>query len=151
MKTNKYLLLVTACLFLLTSCKDLKEVSCSGVKGFKMNKIDMTGINADVQLGIKNPNSVGFSIYRSKFDISYNGIYLGKAKSKRRVHVDPNSNKTYSFTLAGKFKDVSLQDIMKLANGGGKGTMEVKGNIRAGKFFIYKKFPVDVKERVSLQ
>ena len=124
-------------------------MQCTGVKGFKPNKIDLTGIDADIQLGIKNPNTVGFSVYRSTFDVTFNGVYLGKAKSTKRVRVAPNSDKSYSFTLKGNFKNVGLNEVMKLV-GGGKGSLEVKGNIKAGKFFIKKRIPVDVKERVGL-
>ena len=143
-----YFGLIISCL-LFCSCSNLKEVQCTGVKGFKPNKIDLTGIDADIQLGIKNPNTVGFSVYRSTFDVTFNGVYLGKAKSTKRVRVAPNSDKSYSFTLKGNFKNVGLNDVMKLV-GGGKGSLEVKGNIKAGKFFIKKRIPVDVKERVGL-
>lgn len=132
------------------SCK-YQEVQMTGFKGFKVNKIDTKGIDADVMLGIKNPNSTGFSIYRSSFDVTYNGVYLGKAKSVKRVHILPNEEKTYAFTLRSDFKNVNLMDILKLVNGGGKGTVNVKGDLKAGKFFfIRKKFPVDVNERARL-
>jgi len=146
----KYFWILVSGFWLLVSCTNLKEVQCTGVNGFKPNKIDLSGIEADIQLGIKNPNKVGFSIYRSTFDVSLNGVYLGKAKSSKRVHVAPNSDKSYSFTLKGSFKNVGLGDVMKLVGGGGKGTLHVKGNIKAGKFFIKKRFPIDVKERVGL-
>jgi LEA14-like dessication related protein len=139
------------CFLFLISCRDLKEAQITGIQGFKVNKIDAKGINADIMLGIKNPNTIGFSVYRSKFDVVYNGIHLGKAKSSRRVHIDANTEKTYAFTLKSDFKDVNLMDIMKLVNGGGSGMVEVKGDMKIGKFFfIRKKFPVHVKERAKL-
>ena len=150
MKKNiLYILFHVPCFMLFQDCSNLKEVQCTGVTGFKPSKIDLSGIEADIQLGIKNPNKVGFSIYRSTFDVSLNGVYLGKAKSSKRVRVAPNSDKSYSFTLKSNFKNVGLADVMKLV-GGGKGNLQVKGNIKAGKFFIKKRFPVDVKERVGL-
>jgi len=136
-------------LLFLCSCKDLKEAQCTGVKGFKVNKLDPSGINADVLLGIKNPNNFSFSVYRSTFDVYYNGTFLGKARSKK-VRIDANTQKTYSFNLKSDFKNVSLMDVLNLAKGGGKGTLQVKGNLKAGKFYIKKKIPIDVKERVSM-
>jgi LEA14-like dessication related protein len=135
---------------LITGCKPFKEAECTGFKGFTMNKIDMKGLDADIQLGIKNPNSIGFSIYKSEFDVIFNGIYLGKAKSVKRVHIDANSEKTYSFNLKSDFKNVNIMDVMKLASGGGSGQIQVKGNLKAGKFYLKKSFPVDEKERISL-
>ncbi|MBA3662652.1 MAG: LEA type 2 family protein [Bacteroidetes bacterium] len=134
------------------SCRDFKEVQVTGVKGFKINKIDTKGINADLLLGIKNPNPMGFSIYRSEFDVVYNGINLGKARSSKRVHIGANTEETYSLNLKSDFKDINLMDIMKLVNGGGgNGMVQVKGNLKAGKFYLKKKFPVDVKERAQLK
>jgi len=75
------------CLLALTNCRDIKEVQCTGVKGFKINKMDAKGIDGDILIGIKNPNAFGFSIYKSAFDVTYSGIYLGKAKLVKRVHI----------------------------------------------------------------
>lgn len=152
MRVKSYYFLYLICYILfLGSCKPLKEAECTGVKGFKINKVDLGGIDADIQLGIKNPNSIGFSVYRSSFDVIYNGVNLGTAHSKKRVHIDANSEKAYTFKLKSDFKNANMMDIMKLANGGGKGgNVQIKGNMKAGKFYLKKKFPVDVKERVGL-
>lgn len=148
MKAIKFLTFSFVLLFV--SCRDFKEVQVTGVKGFKVNKIDAKGINADLLLGVKNPNSTGFSIYRSEFDVIYNGINLGKARSSKRVHIKANAEETYSFNLKSDFKDINLMDIMKLVQGGGNGMVQVKGDLKAGKFYLRKKFPVDVKERARL-
>ena len=147
---KRSVLILVSCLLVLFSCKDFKEAQCTGVKGFKINKVDMSGLNADIMLGIKNPNTVGFSVYPSEFDVIYNGINLGKARSSKRVHIDANGEKIYTFTLKSDLKDVNPMDLMKLMNGGTRGFIQVKGNLKAGKFYLKKKFPVDVKERVGM-
>lgn len=136
--------------FCFTSCKDFKEAQCTGVKGFKINKINAQGIDADILLGIKNPNQMGFSIYRSEFDVIYSGIKLGKAKLSKRVRIAGNTEKTYSFNLKSNFKDANPMDVMKLVTGGGKGMIEVIGDLKAGKFYLKKRFPVKIKERVDM-
>lgn len=134
---------------LLGSCKNFKEVQCTGVQGFQVNRIDTKGLDADIMLQIKNPNNTGFSIYRSEFDVIFNGINLGKAKLTKRVHINANAEKTYPFNLKSDFKNINLADIMKLINGvSGRGMVEVKGDLKAGKLFIRKKFPVNIKERI---
>lgn len=138
-------------LFCFFGCKELKELQYTGVKGFKVKKISTAGIDADILLGIKNPNAYGFSIYKSEFDVSYSGIYLGKAKLTKRVHISGNAEETYSFNLKSDFKNVNLTDVMTLLAGSTKkGMIEIKGNLKAGKFYLKKRFPVDVKERVGL-
>lgn len=142
----KKILCLFLSIFILSSCKDFKEAECTGVKGFKVNKMDMSGIDADIILGIKNPNSLGFSIYPSEFDITISGIGLGKAKLSKRVHIDANTEKNYAFNLKSSFKDMNMMDIMKLVNSGGlNGTITVKGDLKAGKFYLKKKFPVNEK------
>lgn len=133
------------------ACKNFKEVQCTGVTGFKVNKVSPQGIDADIFLQIKNPNATGFSIYRSEFDVSYNGMHLGKAKLSKRVHIRANAEESYAFNLKSDFKNANLMDVMKLINGmSGRGMVEVTGDLKAGKFLIRKKFPVAVKERLSL-
>jgi len=132
--------------FLFSSCEEYKDVECTGVKGFKVNSINLSGIEAEIMLGIKNPNKTGFSIYPSEFDVVLSGIALGPAKLKRRVHIDGDTEKNYSFTLKSSFKDMNMMDIMKLVNSSSFGMIQVKGNLKGGKFFIKKKIPVNVKE-----
>lgn len=148
MKMMKKLLFL--CLISFLSCTSFREPQCTGVKDFKVNKVDMQGISADITLGIHNPNPVGFSVYRSKFDVFYDGVLLGKAKSKRRVHIKPNADKDYAFTINGSFKDMNMMDVMKLVGKGGRGDLKVIGDIKAGKFFIRKRFPIEEKQRVGL-
>ena len=116
-----------------------------------MNKINTEGIDADIILGIKNPNRLGFSIYKSTFDITYSGIYLGKAKLRKRVHIRANKEENYSFNLKNDFKDVNLMDVMKLLAGATfKNTIEVKGDLKVGKFYLKKKIPVNLKEKLGM-
>lgn len=150
--TNKNIFLwIFASLFILVGCKDFKEVQCSGVKGFKVNNVNMQGIDADILLGVKNPNNMGFAIYKSEFDVIYSGVYLGKAKLSKRVYIKAKTEEIYSFNLKSDFKGANLPDIIKLVSGAlGKGMVEVKGDLKAGKLFIRKKFPVNIKEKASL-
>lgn len=145
----KRIICILLSMLFITACKDFKEAECTGVKGFKVNKIDMSGIDADIILGIKNPNSIGFSIYPSEFDVAISGVGLGKAKLSRRVHIDANAEKDYAFNLKSSFKDMNMMDVMKLVNSGGlQGTITVKGDLKAGKFYLKKKFPVNEKHRL---
>lgn len=145
----KKIVLILVSLLVFTSCRDFKEAECTGVKGFKVNKMDMSGLDADIILGIKNPNKMGFSIYRSEFDVTISGINLGKAKLKKRVHISGNAEKDYAFNLKSSFKDMNMMEVMKLAGSGGvHGTITVKGDLKAGKFYLKKKFPVNEKHSV---
>ncbi|MDI9340186.1 MAG: LEA type 2 family protein [Sediminibacterium sp.] len=136
--------------FIFVSCHEFKDVQCTGVKGFKVNKMGMDGIDADIMLGIKNPNDIGFSIYPSEFDVSAGGVNLGKAHLTKRVHIDAKEEKTYTFHLKSNFKDVNLMDLTKLMSGKASRSIRIKGDLKAGKFYVKKRFPIDVNEKLDL-
>lgn len=138
-------------ILLFCSCNNFKELQCTGLNGFKVHKITTEGIDAEILLGIKNPNAYGFSIYKSEFDITYSGVYLGKAKLIKTVKIHGNEEKTYGFVLRNDFKDVNLMDVMKLLSGATfKNLLEVKGELKVGKLFVKKRIPIDMKEKVGL-
>lgn len=121
-----------------------------GVKSFRLTKVNSDGLEGEVILGIKNPNPQGFSIYPSEFDVVYSGIKMGKARLYKRVHIEGNSEKLYTFKLKTSLKDISLMDVMGLLGGGKLGNIEAKGNLKVGKFFIKKRIPVNISEKIGL-
>lgn len=129
------------------SCKSIKEPEYTGIKGFKVNKIDLKGIDANIELGVKNPNSFGFSVYKSSFNVSLGGKTIGKAKSIKRVFIKPNEEKSYTFHLKGSFEGMQLAEVMQIVSGGLKGNINLTGKIKVGKFLIRKGFPVNLNER----
>lgn len=145
-----FLLLPLLCSLLLGGCKDFQEIQVVGVDGFNLNKLSTDGIEAEVRLKIKNPNSTGFSIYPSEFDVVYSGIKLGKAKLHKRVHIDASSEKVYTFQLRSNFGELNLLDATKLLNISNHGTIELNGDLKAGKFYLKKRFPVNFKEKINM-
>jgi LEA14-like dessication related protein len=113
----KKIIVVLWSVFVLSSCYNLKEVQYTGVQGFKVDRISTSGLEGDVILGVKNPNTFGFSIYKSEFDVTYSGVYLGKAKLAKRVFIKGKTEENYGFHLVSDFKDVNLLDVMKLLSG----------------------------------
>lgn len=151
MKNVFHILSILLLVVFFSSCRNFKEVQITGVKGFKVNKINTEGIDGDIMIGIKNPNNLGFSIYRSEFDVSYSGVYLGKAKLTKRVHINANAESVYSFNLKNDFKGANLMDVMKLLSGSMlKNTIEIKGNLKVGKLYLKKKIPVNLSEKIRL-
>jgi LEA14-like dessication related protein len=136
--------------FLLFSCKEYQEIKVSEVKNFRLTKISKEAIEGEVILGISNPNTAGFSIYPSEFDVTYSGINLGKARLYKRVHIGPHTEKDYVFKLRSDLKGVNIMDLTGLF-GGKLGSIEVKGDLKAGKFFLKKRFPVNIKQKIDLR
>ena len=141
-------------LFLLTfftSCMNLKDLEVKEVKGFSLKKLDPSGMQSSLQLSIHNPNRFGFVILPSTFDVKYSGMYLGKAKLVKKVRIKGNEEQSYSFELKNDFKEVNFLDLLNLLQPGKfKNEINIKGELKASKFLMRKKFPVDYKEKVSL-
>ena len=132
------------------SCREFKEATVIGVDGFSIKKIDAKEMEAELKLLIKNNNSFGFSIYPSEFDIMYSGIHLGKAKLHKRVHIDGNTEQVYSFNLKSDLSDLNFLDLARLLGSNNSGNLEIIGYLKAGKFYLKKKFPVNYGDKVRL-
>ncbi len=120
------------------------------VDSFYLNKITTENIEAEIKLKINNPNSMRFSIYRSEFDVVFSGMPLGKAKLNKRVRLDAKSEKIYTFKLNSKISDLNPLDALRLLNVDKLGNIEVKGNLKIGKFYLKKKLPVNYTDKVKL-
>ncbi len=147
---NRLFFLLIASFIFLTSCKDIKEVECTGIKDFKVHKVNTEEINSEIFVTIKNPNPFGFTIYKSEFDVLFSSIKLGQAKLDKKVKIGANKEETYPFLLKADLKGVSLSDVLKILESfSHKGVLEVKGDLKVGKLFVKKSFPVNVKEKIS--
>lgn len=149
MKSIRLLLLVFVSI-LFSSCEEIQDLKLIGVDSFFVNKINTEGIDADVKLKVQNPNKMSFTIYPSEFEIIMSGIRLGKAKLSKRVHIDGNSERVYTFNLKTQLGDLNLFDAIKLLNPGNLGKIEIRGDLKAGKFFMKKKFPINYSDRIKI-
>jgi hypothetical protein len=144
--------LVAALTFGAVSCRDIKNLEFTGLKGFTVEHIASDGIKGEVHVGIRNPNGFGFRIKKSVFDVSYAGVSLGQAKLAKAVRIRGNEERTYGFSLESDFREKNLTDVMKLLGGASRReALEVKGDLRAGTLFITRKFPLSLREPVKLK
>lgn len=147
MKLKFFTILVSLLFF---SCKELKEITVTDVDSFYLNKITSENIEAEIKLKINNPNAIRFSIYPSEFDVIFSGIRLGKAKLNKRVRLDGKSEKIYTFKLNSKIGDLNPLDALRLLNLSSLGNIEVKGELKIGKFYLKKRLPVNYVDKVKL-
>ena len=147
MKFKLFIILTSVFLF---SCREMKEIKVKCVEGFYVNKLSVENIDAEIKVKIDNPNTVGFSVYPSEFDVTFSGIKLGKAKLSKRVHLNANSEKVYSFKLNSKLSELNPMDILRLLNLENLGKIEVNGDLKVGKFYFKKKYPVNYTDKVKI-
>jgi LEA14-like dessication related protein len=143
-------ILILCCALSLCSCiGELKEISINQITNFKINKIDLKSIDAEISVSITNPNSKSFKIYRSRAEVFVVGSNLGTAKIVKKVKIPANSVIDNIFVLHGDFKDLNLGTLANITMG--KPAVEIKGYLKAGKWFYKKKFPINEKQKISSQ
>ena len=150
---KKYFFIFLAlCGTLLTSCGDFQEVTFSGVESMKLIKVSQQGAEAEMLVKIKNPNKSAFTIYKSDFDVTLNGITGGKAHLSENVRIKANSEQTYTFTIKSDFSSISLGDLPKLMSLAKSKNIKIglKGDLKVGKFLVKKSYPVDMSGSVPL-
>lgn len=147
---KKLALLLLPLVFLFSSCEEFKEVTVSGIDSFYLKKVSQEGLEAELNVKIKNPNNRNFTIYPSEFDVSFSGMRLGKARLDKKVKIDRNAERVYTFKLKSNLGDINLMDLPKLLSLNNLGNIEVKGDLKAGKLFIKKRFPVSYSEKIKI-
>lgn len=150
MNTRIFLLIIISVIFF--SCRQFKELEVTGIRGFRLNKFTAQGLEGDILLDIRNPNPYSFLLYKSEFDVTYSGVYLGKARLGKKLRIKAREEKSYQVNISKDFNDISLTEVMKLLSGGSfRNELEVKGHLKAGKLFIRKSIPVDIHESIRLR
>jgi len=148
---KRYVLYIL-CSLALTSCGDFQEITFQGIAGVKVNKLSQQGLDIDVTAKIKNPNSVAFTIYKSDLDATFSGMNVGKASITKNVKIKANSEQEYTFNVKSNFSKLSAGELPNLLSIAMSRSIKVglKGNLKAGKLFVKKDYPVDMVKTIPL-
>ena len=147
MRFLKNSLLLSFTLLLFSCIGEFKEISVTSINDFKVTKISPDGIEGEIKVTINNPNTIGFKVFRSKATIMYGDVKLGTARIAKKVKIAANSNIEQTFILKGSLKDISMMELPAILAGRNK-QMEIKGDIKAGKWYYKKRFPIDKKQKM---
>ncbi len=136
-----------------TSCNDYQEVTFSGIENVNVTSFSQNGVEAIVTARIKNPNKVGFTIYRSEMDVTIAGIDAGKAHLEDNVKIKARSEEAYTFKIKSDFSNLSMADMPKVIAIAMKKHVKVglKGDLKVGKLFVRRSFPFDIVKDVPLE
>lgn len=149
---NYLFLLIPFFILLLSSCGDFQGVTFSGIENVQITNLTQQGAEAEITAKIKNPNNVAFTIYKSDVDVMLSGINAGKAHLASNVKIKAHSEQSYTFKVKSDFSSLSAADLPKLLSMAMSKNVKVglKGNLRVGKLFVKRSYPVDISERVPL-
>lgn len=136
----------------LFSCNDFKDVTFSGIEKVSLTSISQKGVEALITVRIKNPNSMSFIIYKSDMDVTISGLNAGRAHLTDNVRIKAKSEESYTFKIKSDFSNLTLADLPKIIAMGISKSVKIglKGNLKSGKFFIKKNYPVDMIQTVPI-
>ena len=151
----KTLLLSAACCLLSVlffSCAELQPVTMGGVENVHLKKLSNEGVEFDFSMKIKNPNNIGVKVFPSSFDATVNGMNVGKIKLTKRVKIKANSDESPVFHVKSDFSKLNVADIANVIGlvASKRADVSLKGNVRVGKWYYKRKFPIDLKKSINL-
>jgi LEA14-like dessication related protein len=147
------LTILAACMLVLSGCGDFKEVQISQISGVKVLNVSDKGIELELGMKIKNPNAWAFTIYRSAFHVNLGETDLGIAQLTHKERVAANSEEVHTFHISTTFDKIAqggMGNLIALFAARKNPEIQIKGNLKVGKFLIRKSIPIDKKQRVNL-
>ena len=138
--------------FLLTGCLEYKEVEIVKIIEVGVKDISASGVDVEVAMQIKNPNTYNISIVDSDLNLLLKGQKMGTATIKEKVTLKKKSNAVYRFTLQSSFKDITAVGLPVLMGLMTQSSMELQvvGDIKAQAKGISKRIPIDFTEKIKL-
>ena len=131
-------LLFVAWLLILSACSIYKEPQFKELSGYKLTKIEGNEIRFNVEGIISNPNWYAIKIKKSSLDVFIENKKFGviSLDNKIKIKSKRDNNLSVPITLMG----MAFRDSI---------SMEIKGPLKAGVFFINHKFPVQFTKNFS--
>lgn len=135
----------------LFSCVSIQPVTIGGVESPNLKKLSREGIEFDFGMRIRNPNKVGVTVYPSSFEASVNDISVGKIRLSKKVKIKAGSDNVSDFNIKSDFSKLGLGDITKVLPivASKNATIYLKGDVKVGKWFYKKRFPIEMKKTIS--
>jgi LEA14-like dessication related protein len=136
----------------LFSCAEIQPVTIGGVQNAKVKSLSTAGVDFTFDMKIKNPNKMRITVFPTFFDASVNGIDAGKIKIDKKVRIKANSDDIAEFHVKSDFSTLGLANIASVISmvSSKSATVTLKGDVKAGKWYYRKKFPVEFKKQINL-
>lgn len=150
---NIFLSIVYCLLFIgFFSCKEIQPVTMGGVENPRLKSLSKEGIEFDFAMKIKNPNKMRIIVFPSSFDATLNGTNAGKVRLAKRVKIKANSDETSEFHIKSDFSKLGFADMASIIPivTSKRVDLGLKGNVRVGKWYYKKKFPIELRKTIPL-
>ena len=114
-----------------------------------MGKIEARNISVTANIKVSNPNWFAIKIKPSDLDAYIENQYMGKIFLEKKVKMHAKSKTVLSLPLRAELADGAMITALKYATKE-KVALHVKGKVKAGVWFISKKFDVDETKTIFI-
>jgi LEA14-like dessication related protein len=149
-KLSPFLAFIIASFFLLSSCREPKELEYRDFKNLRSEKLGFGSSTFKLDLVYFNPNNFGLQLKRTDLDVFIDSNYLGHTEQENQINIPRRGE----FTLPIKI-EVDMKNAYKIALPallGKEVLVKVTGKMKLGKANVFKTFKVNYmsKQKFSL-
>ena len=143
-------LLVTALLFLVTSCQAPKDLVYRDFKNFSVNKLGFSSSTVTMDLVYYNPNNFGLQLKTTDLDIWLGDTYLGHTVQDYQVSIPKRGEFSIPISVEVDMKNLLKNAITSVFSD--DILVKITGRVKVGKANVYKSCPVmyEGKQKFSL-
>jgi LEA14-like dessication related protein len=142
--------LVTALLFLVTSCQAPKDLVYRDFRNLSVNKLGFSSSTVTMDLIYYNPNNFGLQLKRTDLDIFIGDNYLGHTVQEYQVSIPKRGEFSIPISIDVDMKNLLKNAITSVFND--EIMVKITGSVKVGKANVYKSFQVmyEGKQKFSL-
>jgi LEA14-like dessication related protein len=137
-----------AFLLILTSCKIFEEPEFVKMGGYQIEGMEASTIHFSVNAVISNPNWYAIKIKPSHLDVYVGDFFMGTVYLEKMLKFKKKKENEVNATFRAELADGALLRAMTFG-GEENVNLTLKGKVKAGVFFIFKKIDVNETESIS--
>jgi len=125
----------------------LSQKLCFKAIGYTVKQVTSRGVILQVQLQIKNTDSLAVDVRGYSFDIYGNGVFLASVYSSEEFSLQPNSTTHVYANVAINPSDLvsNIGSVLVALTSWKNTQIRIKGKIKAAKFNLPFAIPVDYR------
>ncbi len=141
-------LIILFTLLTFASCISFKEPEFKRMNGYEMGKLSGSEVSFTLKPIVYNPNIYALKVKKSVLDLEVEGKNFGKIYLEKKISAKGRKTSELQVPLRIELESGAMLRAMPLML---KDSVRVvlKGDLKGGVLFFYKKFPVEFDKKIS--
>lgn len=133
---------------LLGACSVFETPELVSFDGYKLNEMNANNIKVNLDVVIDNPNWYAIKVKNAAVDLFVEDNKLGEIKINEKIKMKRKKESKIAVPLT---LELAQGAMIKMVGWAVRDSinLQFRGYVKAGTFFFYKKFPVDLKKNIS--